>query len=206
MGDIFGKLIETLVDIFKRNYKRPKLWLSVGVFIFVIILLIPYIDSNFFYFTRMEKRIDILEKVMALDKDVINSNQAYINEYQSILQEIEQQRERSLNSLVNKFVYNVNYFLEMGKGEGNRIVKFLTGALWFIVATVYIPFMNRFKKKSDKAIAFVLMAVISAIVGGVFSIIPVIISPMVNYIGIPLLQLVIIMIMVMKSKKKQRAG
>lgn len=41
----------------------------------------------------MKKRIGILEKVMTLDQEVINSNLAYVNEYESILQEIEQQSE-----------------------------------------------------------------------------------------------------------------
>lgn len=206
MGEALGKVVEALVDVFKRNYKRPKLWLSVAIFIFVIILLIPYIDSNFFYFTRMEKRIEILEKVMSLDRNMINSNQAYIDEYQSILQEIEQQRDRSLNSLMNKFIYNVNYLFGMGKGEGNRIIKFLTGALWCIIVTICVPFMNTFKKRSEKVLVFIMLVVISAIVGGIFSIIPIIISPIVNYVGIPLLQLVIVIIIAIKSNKKKTSN
>lgn len=206
MGEALGKVVEALVDVFKRNYRRPKLWLSVVVVIFVIILLIPYIDSNFFYFTRVEKRIDILEKVMSLDQNMINSNQAYIDEYQSILQEIEQQRDRSLNSLMNKFIYNVNYLFGMGKGEGNRIIKFLTGALWCIIVTICVPFMNTFKKRSEKVLAFIILVVISGIVGGIFSIIPIIISPIVNYVGIPLLQLVIVIIIAIKSNKKKTSN
>ncbi|MDE6950739.1 MAG: hypothetical protein K2P64_07475 [Lachnospiraceae bacterium] len=202
MGEALGKVVEALVDVFKRNYKRPKLWFTVGVLIFVIILLIPYIDSNFFYFKRIEKRIDILAKVMSLDQTMINSNQAYKDEYQSILQEIEQQRDRSLNSLMNKFICNANYLMVTEGGKGNRVIKFLTGALWFIIMTICIPFIKTFKKKSDKVIAFVILMLISAMVGGIFSMIPVIISPIVNYVGIPLLQLGIVIIVAIKSNKK----
>ncbi|WP_251613877.1 hypothetical protein V1225_13800 [Emergencia sp. JLR.KK010] len=89
MGDAIGKIIEELVELFKRNYRRPRLWLFIAIVLFIIVLIIPYIDSNFFYFSRMEKRINVLEKVMALDEEKINSNQAYIDEYQRILQEME---------------------------------------------------------------------------------------------------------------------
>lgn len=204
MGDAIGKIIEELVELFKRNYRRPRLWLFIAIILFITVLIIPYIDSNFFYFSRMEKRINVLEKVMALDEEKINSNQAYIDEYQRILQEMEQQGERSINSLMNKFIIQMNYITSMGNGEGNRALKFLSGAFWLLLITVCVPFMNTFKKRSDKLIAFVLLLIMSGIIGWVFSMVPVIISPMVNYIGVPLLQIIAVIIIVVKSSKKKR--
>ncbi len=204
MGDAIGKIIEELVELFKRNYRRPRLWLFIVIVLFITVLIIPYIDSNFFYFSRMEKRINVLEKVMALDEEKINSNQAYIDEYQRILQEMEQQGERSINSLMNKFIIQMNYITSMGNGEGNRALKFLSGAFWLLLITVCVPFMNTFKKRSDKLIAFVLLLIMSGIIGWVFSMVPVIISPMVNYIGVPLLQIILLIIIVVKSNKKKR--
>ena len=204
MGDAIGKIIEELVELFKRNYRRPRLWLFIAIVFFITVLIIPYIDSNFFYFSRMEKRINVLEKVMALDEEKINSNQAYIDEYQRILQEMEQQGERSINSLMNKFIIQMNYITSMGNGEGNRALKFLSGAFWLLLITVCVPFMNTFKKRSDKLIAFVLLLIMSGIIGWAFSMVPVIISPMVNYIGVPLLQIIAVIIIVVKSSKKKR--
>lgn len=204
MGDAIGKIIEELVELFKRNYRRPRLWLFIAIILFITVLIIPYIDSNFFYFSRMEKRINVLEKVMALDEEKINSNQAYIDEYQRILQEMEQQGERSINSLMNKFIIQMNYITSMGNGEGNRALKFLSGAFWLLLITVCVPFMNTFKKRSDKLIAFVLLLIMSGIIGWAFSMVPVIISPMVNYIGVPLLQIIAVIIIVVKSNKKKR--
>lgn len=204
MGDAIGKIIEELVELFKRNYRRPRLWLFIAIILIITVLIIPYIDSNFFYFSRMEKRINVLEKVMALDEEKINSNQAYIDEYQRILQEMEQQGERSINSLMNKFIIQVNYITSMGNAEGNRALKFLSGAFWLLLITVCVPFMNTFKKRSDKLIAFVLLLIMSGIIGWVFSMVPVIISPMVNYIGVPLLQIIAVIIIVVKSNKKKR--
>ena len=203
MGDAIGKIIEELVELFKRNYKRPKLWLFIVIILLIVVLLIPYIDSNFFYFSRMEKRINVLDRVMALDEEKINSNQAYIDEYQSILQEMEQQRERSINSLMNKFIIQMNYITSMANGEGNRAVKFFSGAFWLLLITVCVPFMNTFKKRSDKLIAFISLLIMSGIIGWIFSMVPVIISPLVNYIGVPLLQIIAVIIIVTKSNKKK---
>lgn len=201
MSNTVGKLIEELLEVFKKNYKRPRLWICLGLIIFCFVLLFPYIDSNFLYFSRMEKRISILERVMELDQEKINSNQAYQNEYQSILKEMEQQSERTINSVMNRVSNYINNLMETGKEQGNRWIKFFTGAIWFIIVTVCIPFMNTFKKRSDKMLAFVLMLIISFLSGWIFSIIPIIVTPMFNYIGIPIMQIILLIAIVNKSKK-----
>lgn len=201
MSNTVGKLIEELLEVFKKNYKRPRLWICLGLIIFCFVLLFPYIDSNFLNFSRMEKRISILERVMELDQEKINSNPAYQNEYQSILKEMEQQSERTINSVMNRVSNYINNLMETGKEQGNRWVKFFTGAIWFIIVTVCIPFMNTFKKRSDKVLAFVLMIIISFLAGWIFSIIPIIVTPMFNYIGIPIMQIILLIAIVNKSKK-----
>lgn len=203
MGNAIGKIIEEFVELFKRNYKRPRLWFFIVAVCIFIILLIPYIDYNFFYFSRMEKRIGILERIMTLNQEVINSNQAYLNEYQSILQEMEQQSERSINSVTNKLIYYIDQFVAIGNGEGNKVIKFFTGAIWFIIITLCVPFMNTFDNKSEKVLAFVLLAILSIIIGFIFSVIPIVISPLVNYIGFPILQIVIVIIFATRSNKKK---
>lgn len=204
MKDTIGKLIDELLMVFKKNYKRPRLWIGLGIIAFCIVLLFPYIDSNFFYFSRMEKRISILERAMELDETKINSNQVYRNEYQSILQEIEQQSERSVNSVMNKATMYINSIVTAGKGQGNNWIKFFTGAIWLLIVTICIPFMNTFKKRSDKILAFILLLIISILVGWFFSIIPIIFTPMVNYVGVPVLQIILVIIMVSKSNKKEK--
>lgn len=202
MKEAIGKLVDELLSFFKENYKKPKLWIGLSIFILVFVLIFPYIDSNFFYYSRMEKRISILESVMELDEAKIDSNQAYRNEYQSILQEMEQQSERSVNSVINKATMYIDSVLTEGKRQGNRWIKFFTGAIWFFIVTILIPFMNTFRKPSDKVLAFVLMLILSLLVGWFFSVIPVLINPLVNYIGAPILQIVLFTVMVGKSNKK----
>lgn len=204
MGSVIGKIVDELLAMFKKNYNKPRLWICLGVIVFCIVLLFPYIDSNFFYFSRMEKRIDILEKVMALDETKINSKQAYADEYQNILQEIEQQSDRSINSVMNKTSNYINRIVTAGRAQGNSWIKFFTGSIWAIIITICVPFMNTFKKRSDKLLAFVLMFIITMVIGWFFSSIPIIITPQINYVGIPILQIVFAMVIVGKSNKKEK--
>ena len=200
--DSVARVLELIVDFLKRNYKKPKLWFAIlGILVFII-LIFPYIDSNTFYYTRMEKRISILEHLTQLDETAINSNPVYRQEYESILQEIQLQRERSVNSIATQLFDTVNSSWTTGKDQGNKILKFISGAIWFLIVTICVPFMNTFKKRSDKLVAFIVMIILSTIVGCIFMAIPIIYRSWINYFVIPIAQLVIVIVLVGKKDKK----
>ncbi len=206
MGTFISKLLDELLNIFKKNYKSPRLWLGIFLLIFCFMLLFPYIDSNFLYFSRMEKRINLLKNVMTLDQIQINSNSVYLNEYESILQEMEQQEDKTINSVMNKVYAYVDNIYDEGRSQGNTLLKFLTGAIWCILVTLCVPFMNTFKKMADKILAFIMLIVITVVVGYICVLIPIIYKPMVNYVGIPLLQIILVCAFVRNSNKKNRMG
>ncbi len=200
--DSVARILELIVDFLKRNYKKPKLWFGIlGILVFII-LIFPYIDSNTFYYTRIEKRISILEHLTQLDETAINSNPVYRQEYESILQEIQLQRERSVNSIATQLFDTVNSSWTTGKDQGNKILKFISGAIWFLIVTICVPFMNTFKKRSDKLVAFIVMIILSTIVGCIFMAIPIIYRSWINYFVIPIAQLVIVIVLVGKKDKK----
>ena len=200
--DSVARILELIVDFLKRNYKKPKLWFAIlGILVFII-LIFPYIDSNTFYYTRMEKRISSLEHLTQLDETTINSNPVYRQEYESILQEIQLQRERSVNSIATQLFDTVNSSWTTGKDQGNKILKFISGAIWFLIVTICVPFMNTFKKRSDKLVAFIVMIILSTIVGCIFMAIPIIYRSWINYFVIPIAQLVIVIVLVGKKDKK----
>lgn len=200
--DSVARILELIVDFLKRNYKKPKLWFAIlGILVFII-LIFPYIDSNTFYYTRMEKRISILEHLTQLDETTINSNPVYRQEYESILQEIQLQRERSVNSIATQLFDTVNSSWTTGKNQGNKILKFISGAIWFLIVTICVPFMNTFKNRSDKLVAFIVMIILSTIVGCIFMAIPIIYRSWINYFVIPIAQLVIVIVLVGKKDKK----
>ena len=200
--DSVARILELIVDFLKRNYKKPKLWFAIlGILVFII-LIFPYIDSNTFYYTRMEKRISILEHLTQLDETTINSNPVYRQEYESILQEIQLQRERSVNSIATQLFDTVNSSWTTGKDQGNKILKFISGAIWFLIVTICVPFMNTFKKRSDKLVEFIVMIILSTIVVCIFMAIPIIYRSWINYFVIPIAQLVIVIVLVGKKDKK----
>ena len=200
--DSVARILELIVDFLKRNYKKPKLWFGIlGILVFII-LIFPYIDSNTFDYTRMDKRISILEHLTQLDETAINSNPVYRQEYESILQEIQLQRERSVNSIATQLFDTVNSSWTTGKNQGNKILKFISGAIWFLIVTICVPFMNTFKKRSDKLVAFIVMIILSTIVGCIFMAIPIIYRAWINYFVIPIAQLVIVIVLVGKKDKK----
>lgn len=200
--DSVARILELIVDFLKRNYKKPKLWFAIlGILVFII-LIFPYIDSNTFYYTRMEKRISILEHLTQLDETTINSNPVYRQEYESILQEIQLQRERSVNSIATQLFDTINSSWTTGKDQGNKILKFISGAIWFLIVTICVPFMNTFKNRSDKLVAFIVMIILSTIVGCIFMAIPIIYRSWINYFVIPIAQLVIVIVLVGKKDKK----
>ena len=87
---------------------------------------------------------------MELDEEKVNSNPAYIQEYNNILTEIEQQNDTTVNLLINKISDLGNEILSMNIDEGNRYIKFLAGAIWFIILKICIHFMKTFNKKVKK--------------------------------------------------------
>jgi len=62
--------------------------------------------------------------------------------------------------------------------------------------------MNTFKKRSDKLVAFVVMIILSTVVGCIFMTIPIIYKPWINYFVIPIAQLILAVALTTKKDKK----
>lgn len=111
------------------------------------------------------------------------------------------QRDKSVNSLVTGLIEGVNTPLVTGKNQGNKVIRFITGSIWFLIVTICVPLMNTFKKRSDKLVAFIVMIILSVIVGCVFMDIPIIYKPWINYIVILFAQLIFAVALTTKKDK-----
>ena len=67
-----------------------------------------------------------------------------------------------------------------------------------------VIFMNTFKGFKSKILGFVMMGILGVFFGGIGILIPTILNPWVNYIGYPILQLVILIISVLKSNSANK--
>lgn len=185
------KAIELIVTWVQKNLKNPKLYATLAVLIVVIALVFPYIDANFFFYGRIEKRVGILQNLSEIDMEKVSQHPALQEEYDAIISEIEKQHALSISSTISpeQTTSNVPLF------------KFLSGGALAWIITLCIPFMNTFKDRKTKVLAFILFAFFGGILGRAACIIPTIFNPWINYIGYPVLQLIILIALTVKPKQ-----
>ena len=185
-------MFEKIFDEIKTNLKNPQLYIFLLVGILLTLLFFPYIDANIFYYKRVKNRIDILTQISLIDIKSIQNNEILISEYQNILLEIEKQSKGSLGSVFIK---------ETNKNVNNW--KFISGGFLFWIIAIACLFMNTFKTTTQKWGGLVLVAILGVIFGFLGKVIPTIINPWVNYIGFPLLILLIICLLATTGSKKK---
>lgn len=183
------KMIEKVFDIIKDNLKNPKLYIALLIAIVVILLLFPYIDANFFYYNRVEKRINILKDILDIEKEKVECNPTLKAEYDNILEEISKQKEGSLGS-----VFITNNTLKVSR------YKFITGATLSWILGVLCLFI-KMDKTWQRIVGLAFFIIFGLVLGYISSMIPTIIEPACNYILMPILQLVLLGVLVTNSKK-----
>lgn len=92
-------------------------------------MLYPIIDANFLYYSRTNKRIEIIQKIVSIDENDIKKDERIEKEYNSILND--------MNNQSGNYISNV--FREETSLIGN-IAKFLAGSWILIIFGVVLPF------------------------------------------------------------------
>ncbi len=178
------------------NMNKRKLGVIVIIVFASILILFPFIDTNFFYANRIKSRIDILQKITELDMDKINQDKNLTKEYECIVKEINESDSNYINKVLNN---NKN---------DHTIGKFISGGiLWWLLGIIVLFFYNAFNKEDNKKgknwetriAGFILCAIIGGLIGLICSIIPTIFNIWVNYIIIPILVLVLMILLLYKT-------
>ncbi|MBE6147373.1 MAG: hypothetical protein E7168_03440 [Firmicutes bacterium] len=177
------------------NMDKRKLGITIIVLLVTILILFPFIDTNFFYSNRIKNRIDILQKITELDMDKISQDENLLKEYESIVKEINE----SDNNYINKVLNN--------NKDDNTIGKFISGGiLWWILGIVMLFFYNIFNKDDKngknwgtRIAGFILCLIIGGLIGLICSIVPTIFNIWVNYIIIPILVLILMILLLYKT-------
>lgn len=183
---------DKLFELIKTNLKNPKFYIVLIVLIFIVVLLFPYIDANFFYYNRVEKRIEILNKISQLDQASFENNSILKSEYDSILNEISKQKDGSIGSIFKTDVSTTEKFWKFVSG----------GAISWILALVCL--FIKFGKVSHKIAGIFLCILLGFVLGAVFSVIPTIITPIINYIFSPILQIVLLGLLTTNGNKEEK--
>ena len=187
--------IKTMIFNKIFNMNKRKLGITIIVLLVAILILFPFIDTNFFYSNRIKNRIDILQKITELDMDKISQDENLLKEYESILKEINE----SDNNYINKVLNN--------NKDDHTIGKFISGGLlWWILGIIMLFFYNTFNKDDKngknwgtRIAGFVLCVIIGGLIGLICSIIPTILNIWVNYIIIPIVVLILMILLQYKT-------
>lgn len=187
-------MIEKLFDAIIKNLKNPRLYITILAFIVFALLLFPYLDANFLYYSRVNNRIDILAKANNIHTNELN-NDVLREEYNNILNEISKQKDGSFGSIFRTQSTPVENFF-----------KFISGAglFWiFAIVCIFTKSINTFGKKIG---CFLLLAVLGVVFGFIASALPIIVYPAINYICFPSILLILAGLLVTISNKRNVQG
>ena len=190
MNEIIKKIVEIATG------KKAKIFWAVilGAFILFLVLY-PYIDANFLIYNRINRRIEILEKLTDLDTTKINNNTNLQNEYDSILKEIVSAQNKSFGSITN----NVDT-------STNQNIKFVSGGILFWIVSIILIFSKNntqegfFKKVFYKFFSILICVVIGYILALIGKNIPTFINVWINAIMFPILQIAFIGLLLYGTK------
>lgn len=185
-------MFEKIFDLIKNNFKNPKLYVFLLVVLLTVLVLFPYIDANFFYYNRVNDRIDILTKVSEINVEQIQENEILYKEYNSILTEIEKQSSGNIGSVFIKEADNTV-----------NLIKFITGGVLLWLIALLCLFIKGFKNWGHRILGFVFFAGLGCVFGLAAKAIPTIANPMVNYIGFPVLLIIVIALPATGGKNKK---
>jgi len=177
-------------------------WAIVIILFLLAVIVYPYIDANFLYYDRLEKRIDNLQKLISISGNTIENNDALKAEFQGILNEIEDAREKTL----------INVTTENDSAE-DQSTKFLGGSILFFVVGFFMIFQHQkgqkftFKQFITVNIpASILCAVFGIIMGYIFTLFPTLWSTWINFFLAPVLELFVLWLFFGTSKKTTPAN
>lgn len=182
---------EKIFDFLKDNFRNPKLYIVLLASVFLFLLLFPYIDANIFYYSRVEKRISILQEISEIDQEALKNSPVLAEEYESILFEISKQKDGSIGSIfISKTTKEIQQY------------KFISGGFLSWLLALICLFM-KIEKASNKIIGIFFFLILGCGLGYIAQLFPIIIQPVCNYIGVPLLQFILLGILAMSMNKKK---
>lgn len=189
MKDLIA-IIRSLLD--ELDVRRR--WVAIaGLFILGLALLfsIEY-ATGWNYYRNLEKKAELLSELHALSMQGIEENGDLYPIYQETVRELSARKVTPPRLPT----FSLTISITLGKAISGA-------ALWIILALV-APF--GVYGENNKIAGSVLLGLVAILFGFLGAVIPTIVNPWVNYLGFPLLQLVVIITVSVRSKKEKGAG
>lgn len=179
MKEVFGKLFEKLIN--KKKGFKIIAWIFI-ILLILAIFLYPIIDANFLYYNRTNKRIEIIQKIISIDENAIKKDERIENEYNSILEDMNNQSNNYINNIFQK---------ETNKGR--NIVKFLAGSWIFILVGIIMMFTKDKKNEKRFTLNNIMAGIFCFVIAGILGFICVKIPNIINF-GVNIVLYLIILI------------
>lgn len=179
MKEVFGKLFEKLINE-KKGFKIIA-WIFI-ILLILAIFLYPIIDANFLYYNRTNKRIEIIHKIISIDENAIKKDKRIENEYNSILEDMNNQSNNYINNIFQK---------ETNKGR--NIAKFLAGSWIFILVGIIMLFTKDKKNGKRFTLNNIMAGIFCFVIAGILGFICVKIPNIINF-GVNIVLYLIILI------------
>ena len=195
---------ERILEWLHKIVTGPKsrvFWAIVILAVIIIVIIFPYVDANYLYYSRIEKRIDNLQDLVELSGSSIEDDEALNAEYQSILKELETAREKALTSAITK-----------EDTVDERRVKFFTGAALLYLVALLVLFSKKktekwsFKRVANNVGSMVICFVLGTLIGWVFTLIPTLGSIEIHCVLTLILEVTVICLLFAKPSKDTTAS
>ena len=194
-----GVKILDWVEKIATGEKRRWFFAALIIIMVIGIIVFPYIDANFLYYNRIEKRIDILSNLVSLTDTPLVENEILYKEYLGILEEVETARENALFGS-----------LRAEDTRSERIWKFAGGSLiWVFIAVVFFIFKKKGERRTFKQFINNLASVIGCFIVGLFfgllaMCIPTIGTAEFNFVLAPIAEMVFLWLIIESTKSKSK--
>jgi len=189
MSEFFAKLLDFLSP--DKRVSVPKL----GIFILILLLLMPIVLKYFYENIKTEQEIRILKELIEIERNDINDPRL-LKYYNSILDSLNKENIFGFNIIDDKPSTIGEYLLP------RNIYKFISGSIWCILLFIICIFVKH-NDKNSKIIALILLLLLIFLFGLAGVNIPSFSPLAINIIGFPFIQiLLIISIVIVVNKRK----
>ncbi len=191
------KIFDFIKGLATGKYSKA-FWGTIILLIVFLILIFPYIDANFLYYTRIEKRIDNLNSLVEISGKTVYETPSLLSEYNSIIEEIKNAQDKNINSVLK----------ESNNGTFDYWVKFISGGFMFALVGIIglfqikkgIKYSFSFFLKNNFTV-FAVCGIIAVILAYLFSQIPTLGNVWVNAIASPVIQIIVMYLLFLKPKQ-----
>ena len=204
------EIVPLITAIFNYITLEKSLLKKLLKFIVICIVVISFVNMvlwgyNKLNFTKnINNRVETLERLSTLDIETIKTRPELKKEYDRIIEKINVEYTPIKVSYYENNIIKKN--IKINTTKNDQIIKFISGGFWMFLLSLFS--IKIFNGKNQVIGGFVFLILMGGIFGWISTLIPTFIKISINYIGVPIIEFLIILIIYFifdpKNKNKTR--